>query len=494
MSAFCLTFGQQDKAKIFWNSLSTELVTKVPIADDESLENGQVQISVRFSGTKQFQKIGEPVKIEKSDIDDIKEVSISSDIFESMDGFSEGVSVEFKTEIWDRVGNSALGEIGDSVLTIDETIPVATSLTVISSNKENPLIANPKDSITFILNVNEPIRSPSFIINDDDFKGELVSDKSWKYNYKPDDVDDGLISFEIIYEDIAKNPGLVLTKGTNSEEILFDGTAPELTDIKLFTSNKFDNLMAKESDTVFIDFSSSEEIKNIEVKFGGKSARKKSVEELKFSYFYVFTKTDSDGVVPISIVYEDIAGNKGEIIDETSDDSFVTLDMSPPTVSKVQTIESAFDGNSRKKIKSSKKKPENSKQSNEDVFGVPILYLIIGLSVIGLLFLITWLSFIKIFSKGGESGWKALIPFFAIFIWVKILKKPIWWLAIYLILPIGYIILALDTSKLFGKKIIYTVGLIFLPFIFYPMVAFGKSQVGDKPAVKKATKKKTKKK
>ena len=116
--------------------------------------------------------------------------------------------------------------------------------------------------------------------------------------------------------------------------------------------------------------------------------------------------------------------------------------------------------------------------------------MIIGSSVIGLLFLITWLSFIKIFSKGGESGWKALIPFFAIFIWVKILKKPIWWLAIYLILPIGYIILALDTSKLFGKKIIYTVGLIFLPFIFYPMVAFGKSQLGDKPAVKKATKKK----
>ena len=494
MSAFCLTFGQQDKAKIFWNSLSTELVTKVPIADDESLENGQVQISVRFSGSKDFQTIGEPVKIEKSDIDDIKEVSISAEIFEVMEGFLEGASVEFKTEIWDRVGNSALGEIGDSILTIDETIPVATSLTVVSSNKENPLIANPKDSITFILNVNEPIRSPSFIINDDDFKGELVSDKSWKYNYKPDDVEDGLISFEIIYEDLAKNPGLVLTKGTNSEEILFDGTPPELSDIRLFTSNTFDNLMAKESDTVFIDFTSSEQIKNIQVKFGGKSASEKSVVELKFSYFYVFTKTDSDGVIPISINYEDISGNKGETIDETSDDSFITLDMSPPVVSKVQTIESAFDGSSRKKIKSLKKKPEDYKQSNEDIFGIPILYLIIGLSVIGLLFLITWLSFIKIFSKGGESGWKALIPLFAIFIWVKILKKPIWWFAIYLILPVGYIMLALDTSKLFGKKIIYSIGLIFLPFIFYPMVAFGKSQVGDKSAVKKVTKKKPKKK
>ena len=98
----------QNKTKIYWNSLSIELVTKVPIADDESLENGQIQISVRFSGSKQFQKVGEPVKIEKSDIDDIKEVSISANIFETMNGFSEGVSVEFKTEIWDRVGNLSL--------------------------------------------------------------------------------------------------------------------------------------------------------------------------------------------------------------------------------------------------------------------------------------------------------------------------------------------------------------------------------------------------
>ena len=89
----------------------------------------------------------------------------------------------------------------------------------------------------------------------------------------------------------------------------------------------------------------------------------------------------------------------------------------------------------------------------------------IKLSFIGLLFLIIWLSFIKIFSKGGESGWKALIPLFAIFIWVKILKKPIWWFAIYLILPVGYILLAIDASKLFGKKILYSIGLIFLPFI-----------------------------
>ena len=80
----------------------------------------------------------------------------------------------------------------------------------------------------------------------------------------------------------------------------------------------------------------------------------------------------------------------------------------------------------------------------------------------------------------------------------KILKKPIWWFAIYLILPIGYILAALQISKVFSKKIIFAIGLIFIPFVFYPILAFGKSQVENeqsadkKPASK--PKKKTKKK
>ena len=77
------------------------------------------------------------------------------------------------------------------------------------------------------------------------------------------------------------------------------------------------------------------------------------------------------------------------------------------------------------------------------------------------------------------------------------MQKPIWWFAIYLILPIGYILAAFQISKVFGKKIIFAIGLIFIPFVFYPILAFGKSQVGgdqsadQKPAPK--PKKKTNK-
>ena len=69
---FGLAFAQET-SNIFWNSLSTELVIKVPIIEDESLENGQAQISATFDKGKTFKKLGDPVKIVDGDIDDIKD-------------------------------------------------------------------------------------------------------------------------------------------------------------------------------------------------------------------------------------------------------------------------------------------------------------------------------------------------------------------------------------------------------------------------------------
>ena len=50
------------------------------------------------------------------------------------------------------------------------------------------------------------------------------------------------------------------------------------------------------------------------------------------------------------------------------------------------------------------------------------------------------------------------------------------------------------TDELFKKKIIFTLGLILLPFIFYPILAFGKSKINNEPGAKKVFKKKLKKK
>jgi len=82
----------------------------------------------------------------------------------------------------------------------------------------------------------------------------------------------------------------------------------------------------------------------------------------------------------------------------------------------------------------------------------------------------------KTFEKAGQPGWACLIPVYNWYIMLKIGGKPGWWLLLFLI-PLVNIIFAIRTinmiSKSFGKDEGFTVGLIILSFIFWPILGFG---------------------
>lgn len=82
----------------------------------------------------------------------------------------------------------------------------------------------------------------------------------------------------------------------------------------------------------------------------------------------------------------------------------------------------------------------------------------------------------KIFAKAGQPGWAVLIPIYNLIVFLQIVKKPIWWV-ILLIIPVVNIVLAIilniEMAKAFGKDAGYAVGLIFLPFIFIPIIGLG---------------------
>lgn len=102
----------------------------------------------------------------------------------------------------------------------------------------------------------------------------------------------------------------------------------------------------------------------------------------------------------------------------------------------------------------------------------------------GLLGLMIWLavailmiaSMWKIFTKAGQPGWASIIPFYNIYVFLTIAGKPGWWLILLLIPGLNVIfgIIALAAfAQNFGKGVGFVVGLIFLPVIFYPILAFG---------------------
>ena len=479
-------FGQEDPAvpsKIYWNSLATSLQIGVPLADDESLEGGWIQIRVSFNNGANFSDLGELDIIKRRDIDDVKNVVITEQAFESMPGFSEGGEAHFIAEIWDRAGNSKVGTVSDSILTIDETIPFIVALTIQSTNTNDMTLANPSDTVTFKLIVSEPILVPLITINGDKFE-PAGTGNTWITQYPCDEADDGPLEFTIEYADFAENPGETRTVATNNSVIILDGTEPELDDIKLFSSNKFDSTQAIISDTVFLQFTATESILNSEIFLNRNQGILKEKDSLKFTFYHIFTEVDTEGVIPISINFNDFAGNEGETIDETSDDSEVIFDMTPPQAFKVGAIESTH-----------KKRKGNKEVTITDSTGAVImatdqLPIISGtiLTILGAtlatLFLLIWISWFKIFSKAGQAGWKALIPVLNLFVLTKLFNQPVWWFVIYLILPVGHVFASFQFAKLFDKKILFKLGLIFLPFVFHPILAFGKSTVVKKKTSK----------
>ena len=113
-----------------------------------------------------------------------------------------------------------------------------------------------------------------------------------------------------------------------------------------------------------------------------------------------------------------------------------------------------------------------------------------GIGIVGWLFYIAVIAFMlvtlwKVYVKAGKPGWASLIPFYNIIVMLEIVGKP-WWYLLLMFIPVVNIVISimvtLDTAKVFGKGSGFGIGLIFLPFIFYPILAFGNAKYQGVPA------------
>ena len=112
------------------------------------------------------------------------------------------------------------------------------------------------------------------------------------------------------------------------------------------------------------------------------------------------------------------------------------------------------------------------------VFG---FFMLINLAVALVVIIGMW----KVFTKAGKPGWAAIIPIYNVIVLLEVVGKPVWWIVLLLIPFVNIVIsilLNLALAERFGKDGLYAVGLIFLPFIFLPMLGFGSSTYQPAPA------------
>ena len=82
----------------------------------------------------------------------------------------------------------------------------------------------------------------------------------------------------------------------------------------------------------------------------------------------------------------------------------------------------------------------------------------------------------RIFAKAGKPGWAAIVPIYNVIVLLQVVNRPVWWIVL-LLIPIVNLVICImvynDLAKAFGKGIGWTIGLLLLPFIFMPLLAFG---------------------
>jgi hypothetical protein len=104
--------------------------------------------------------------------------------------------------------------------------------------------------------------------------------------------------------------------------------------------------------------------------------------------------------------------------------------------------------------------------------GIAALVVLLGLAYAVLVIASMW----KIFTKAGQKGWAAIVPILNIVVLLKVVHRELWWIILFLIPCVSFVaafVVYIDLAKAFGKGLGYGLGLIILPFIFFPVLGFG---------------------
>ncbi|HAF61880.1 MAG TPA: signal peptidase I [Anaerolineaceae bacterium] len=102
-------------------------------------------------------------------------------------------------------------------------------------------------------------------------------------------------------------------------------------------------------------------------------------------------------------------------------------------------------------------------------------YFLLILAAAGFYFYCYW----RIFEKAGRKGWEGLIPGHNVLELFLMVGRPGWWFFLMLI-PVANIVIAImlifDLAKVFGKETGFGFGILFLSFVFIPILALGDAE------------------
>jgi len=314
----------------YWNASNETLEVIVPVANDETLPEGGIQLQSSFGGD--FFNLADTVLIEESDLGTDKIISVSETDFESVTDFAEGGNATFQALLWDKAGNTTMGTTSTSNIHIDETLPTLETVIQRTNNAIGDSLAKVGDKDTLSFMAAEGLDSLTVqILNQDVTTSGANRDWTSTYTFQETDTD-GIVNFNIVFSDTAGNMGMEVSATTDGSQVRFDGTNPTLASVVFSSTNTLNNDLAIIGDTLFLDFMTDENLYSSDVTIAGFDADTtfEITGRTPYRSWRIINGDEDEGYISFVIVYTDLVGNIGDTIETTTDESSVLFDMTPP--------------------------------------------------------------------------------------------------------------------------------------------------------------------
>jgi gliding motility-associated-like protein len=252
-----------------------------------------------------------------------------------------GINISFK-DLFENNGTAVTTTTDASTVTFDKTAPTISTVTIVSDNADNTK-AKVGDNVTIAITASEAIAAPVITIAGHSVSTTTLSATQYTASYTLDISDnEGNVPFTIDMTDISGNAGTTVTNTTNSSSVTFDKTVPTLTTVTV-ASNNSDNTKAKSGDVITVTIIAGEAITAPVVTIAGNIANINTTSATEYSATYTMTGSDTEGVIGFNIAFEDVTGNTGTAITNTTNSSSITFDKTAPTLSLVQIASNNID-------------------------------------------------------------------------------------------------------------------------------------------------------
>jgi hypothetical protein len=168
--------------------------------------------------------------------------SATYEMVEARDEGSVSLNIVF-IDLAGNAGSAVTSTRNGSAVRFDKTAPtLLDNLTIASNNTLYTTMAKTGDNITLSITSSEAIQTPTVRIAGQNATVTGSDNITWSATYKMEEErDEGSVSLNIVFSDLAGNPGDTVTSTRNGSAVQFDKTKPVLLPVDNVTTPTSDN-------------------------------------------------------------------------------------------------------------------------------------------------------------------------------------------------------------------------------------------------------------